>query len=304
MVPHDGTNLARPTHPRQRLPHRSTPPLHPTTTPHTTQPTTHRRLPIPTIRHLRRRRNRTRIHPQQPRKPPHTQPHLQKTTPPTPTPPPPPMVLPLMGHLRQSNGQQNARNPRPTIHRSIPTTQRQNLTPHPPKIPILQNKISILGIFFSILGIFFCSIEILFPSIENFTPPIHYIYPPHLHHHFPDPTKKPTPQNPTPPQKKSQKACKFQKLTPSLQRLHERSRTQNTAPQDIGLMSIHHETGIFLCPAPKGNGQPNPSKGHIRNPHEPNTAAIRTLNSLLLGADFSCVSNGSAAVSISAKCLH
>ncbi len=44
-------------------------------------------------------------------------------------------------------------------------------------------------------------------------------------------------------------------------------------------MSIHHETGIFLCPAPKGNGQPHPSKGHIRHPHEPNTAAIRTLNS-------------------------
>lgn len=130
MVPHDGTNLARPTHPGQRLQHRSPPPLHPTTTPHTTQPTTHRRLPIPTIRNLRRRRNRTRIHPQQPRKPPHTQPHLQKTTPPTPTPPTPPMVLPLMGHLRQSNGQQNARNPRPTIHRSIPTTQRQNLTSH------------------------------------------------------------------------------------------------------------------------------------------------------------------------------
>ena len=155
MVPHDGANLARPTHPRQRLPHRSTPPLHTTTTPHTTQPTTHRRLPIPTIRNLRRRRNRTRIHPQQPRKPPHPQPHLQKTTPPKPTPPPPPMVLPLMGHLRQSNGQQNARNPRTTIHRSIPTTQRQNLTPHPQKIP---------------------SIEILFPSIENFTPPLYNIY--------------------------------------------------------------------------------------------------------------------------------
>lgn len=40
-------------------------------------------------------------------------------------------------------------------------------------------------------------------------------------------------------------------------------------------MSIHHETGIFFCPAPKGNGQPHPSKGHIRNPREPNTAAIR-----------------------------
>ena len=214
MVPHDGTNLARPTHTRQRLPHRSTPPLHPTTTPHTTQPTTHRRLPIPTIRHLRRRRNRTRIHPQQPRKPTNTQPHLPKTTPPPPTPPTPPMVLPIMGHLRQSNGQQNARNPRTTIHRSIPTTQRQNLTSHPPKIPILQNKISILGIFFSILGIFFCSIEILFPSIQNFTPPIYNIYPPHLHHHFPDPTKKIHPTKNTPHTKKSTKSLQVPKTHP------------------------------------------------------------------------------------------
>lgn len=218
MVPHDGANLARPTHPGQRLQHRSTPPLHTTTTPHTAQPTTHRRLPIPTIRNLRRRRNRTRIHPQQPRKPPHTQSHLPKTTPPPQTPPPPTMVLPLMGHLRQSNGQQNARNPRTTIHRSIPTTQRQNLTSHPQKIPILQNKISILGIFFSILGIFFCSIEILFPSIQNFQPPIHYIYPPHPPP-FSRPHEKDQPHKKThPTQKNPQKACKFQKLTPSLQR--------------------------------------------------------------------------------------
>ena len=177
MVPHDGTNLARPTHPRQRLQHRSTPPLHPTTTPHTTQPTTHRRLPIPTIRHLRRRRNRTRIHPQQPRKPPHPQPHLPKTTPPPSTPPPPPMVLPIMGHLRQSNGQQNARNPRTTIHRSIPTTQRQNLTSHPQKIPI------------------------------------HYIYPPHSPP-FSRPHEKDTPHKIPTPQKKITKSLQVPKTHP------------------------------------------------------------------------------------------
>lgn len=214
MVPHDGTNLARPTHPGQRLQHRSTPSLHPTTTPHTTQPTTHRRLPIPTIRHLRRRRNRTRIHPQQPRKPPHPQPHLPKTTPPPPTPPPPPMVLPLMGHLRQSNGQQNARNPRTTIHRSIPTTQRQNLTSHPPKNSYTTKKISILGIFFSILGIFFCSIEILFPSIQNFQPPIHYIYPPHPPP-FSRPHEKDPPHKKHPPHtKKSTKSLQVPKTHP------------------------------------------------------------------------------------------